>query len=141
MEAHVVKAKQDKMIDMLLEGQNITDIANKLSVARSTIYDWKSREDIKAELEARREEFKKSAQDKITNDLCTYVDNMKKLACSSTDIRVKFQANKFLIEQGLGKAAIVDKEDDNSSNGKDSGGDKNTLKAELNDLKNLTVVK
>lgn len=125
---------------MLLEGQSITDIANKLGVARSTIYDWKIREEIKAELESRREEFKKSAQDKIANDLCTYVDNMKKLANSSTDIRVKFQANKFLIEQGLGKASIADKEEEDNSNDKGNG-DNNTLKKELEDIKNLKVIK
>ncbi len=140
MEGHIITTQQDKMIDLLLTGENISDIAKTLNVARSTIYDWKNRSEIKAELESRREQLKKSAQDKITNDLCTYVDNMKKLANSSTDIRVKFQANKFLIEQGLGKAGIAEKEDDMDSTGKGNG-DKNELKAELEDIKNLKVVK
>lgn len=140
MEGHIITTQQDKMIDMLLAGEYISDIAKTLNVARSTIYDWKSRSDIKAELETRREQLKKSAQDKITNDLCTYVDNMKKLANNSTDIRVKFQANKFLIEQGLGKAGIADKEDDIDSTGKGNT-DKNTLKAEIDEMKNFKVVK
>lgn len=38
------------MIDMLLAGEYISDIAKTLNVARSTIYDWKSRSKIKAEL-------------------------------------------------------------------------------------------
>lgn len=140
MEGHIVTTQQDKMIDLLLTGENISNIAKTLNVARSTIYDWKNRSEIKAELESRREQLKKSAQDKITNDLCTYVDNMKQLANSSTDIRVKFQANKFLIEQGLGKAGIAEKEDDIDSTGKGNT-DKNTLKEEIKDLKNLQVVK
>lgn len=140
MEGHIVTTQQDKMIDLLLTGENISNIAKTLNVARSTIYDWKNRSEIKAELESRREQLKKSAQDKITNDLCTYVDNMKKLANSSMDIRVKYQANKFLIEQGLGKAGIADKDDDIDSTGKGNT-DKNTLKEEIKDLKNLQVVK
>ncbi|MFW2500427.1 IS630 transposase-related protein [Clostridium diolis] len=140
MEGHIVTAQQDKMIDLLLAGENISDIAKTLNVARSTIYDWKNRSEIKAELESRREQLKKSAQDKITNDIGTFVDNMKKLANSSTDIRVKFQANKYLIDQCLGSPSAAKEDINTNSTGKENT-DKNTLKAELNDLKNLTVVK
>lgn len=139
MEGHIVTTQQDKMIDMLLAGENISDIAKILNVARSTIYDWKSRSDIKAELEARREQLKKSAQDKITNDLCTFVDNMKVLANSSTDIRVKFQANKYLIDQGLGSPSTA-KEEIKTTTG-EGNIDTNTLKKEIDDIRNLHAVK
>jgi Transposase. len=136
----IINVEKDRMIDMLLSGINVTEIARLLKVSRQTIYSWKKEKEVEAELETRREQLKKSAQDKITNEVCTYVDNMKDLACNSTDIRVKFQANKFLIEQCLGKAGIADDEVNNTSTGKE-GTDKNTLKAELEDIKNLTVIK
>ena len=140
MEGHIITTQQDRMIDLLLSGENITNIASILSVARSTIYDWKSRSDIKAELERRREQLKKSAQDKITNDICTYVENMKELACKSTDIRVKFQANKYLIDQCLGSPSAA-KEDSKDNSSGDGEKDTNTLKAELEDIKNIRAVK
>lgn len=136
----VINLDKDRMIDMLLSGINITEIARILKVSRQTIYAWKKEKEVEAELETRREQLKKSAQDKITNDVCTYVDNMKELACSSTDIRVKFQANKYLIDQCLGSPSAAKEDSNNTPTGKENP-DTNTLKAELEDIKNLTVVK
>jgi Transposase. len=136
----IINVEKDRMIDMLLSGINVTEIAKLLNVSRQTIYSWKKEKEVEAELETRREQLKKSAQDKITNEVCTYVDNMRDLACNSTDIRVKFQANKFLIEQCLGKAGIADDEVINTSTGKE-GTDKNTLKAELEGIKNIRAIK
>jgi predicted DNA-binding protein YlxM (UPF0122 family) len=136
----VINLDKDRMIDMLLSGINIAEIARTLNVSRQTIYAWKKEKEVEAELERRREQLKKSAQDKITNDVCTYVDNMKELACNSTDIRVKFQANKYLIDQCLGSPSATKEESKTPGEG---GGekDKNELKNELEDIKNLKVVK
>lgn len=65
---------------------------------------------------------------------------MKELACSSTDIRVKYQANKYLIDQCLGSPSAA-KEEIKSPGEVDGGKDANTLKAELEDIKNLKAVK
>jgi len=136
----VINIDKDRMIDMLLSGINIAEIARTLNVSRQTIYAWKKEKEVEAELERRREQLKKSAQDKITNDVCTYVDNMKELACNSTDIRVKFQANKYLIDQCLGSPSAAKEDSNTNSTGKENV-DNNTLKAELEDIKNLTVIK
>ncbi|WP_252239001.1 helix-turn-helix domain-containing protein [Clostridium sp. VAP51] len=135
----VINMDQDKMIDMILSGESIAEIARKLNVARSTIYTWKEKENIKAELESRRQQLKKTGQDKISSDICTYINNMKEMANQKTDNRVRFQANKYLIDQCLGSPTAA-KEEVKTSNGKDNP-DKNTLKAELEDIKNLKVVK
>ncbi|MEW9093959.1 MAG: helix-turn-helix domain-containing protein [Clostridiaceae bacterium] len=135
----VINFEKDRMIDMLLSGINITEIARTLNVSRQTIYAWKKETEVEAELERRREQLKKSAQDKITNDVCTYVDNMRELACNSTDIRVKFQANKYLIDQCLGSPSAA-KEEIKIDDSKGST-DPNKLKQEMEDLKNLKVVK
>lgn len=136
----VINFDKDRMIDMLLSGINIAEIARTLNVSRQTIYAWKKEKEVEAELERRREQLKKSAQDKITNDIGTYVDNMKALACNSTDIRVKFQANKYLIDQCLGSPSAAKEENKISGEGSEEK-DTNTLKKELDDIKNLKVVK
>lgn len=135
----VINFEKDRMIDMLLSGINIAEIARTLNVSRQTIYTWKKETEVEAELERRREQLKKSAQDKITNDVCTYVNNMRELACKSNDIRVKFQANKYLIDQCLGSPSTA-KEEIKIDDSKGST-DPNKLKQEMEDLKNLKVVK
>lgn len=139
MEAHFITVEQDKMIEMLLAGMNISDISKKLNIARSTVYTWKDKIEIKAELDKRRQGLKKTAQARIVSDVCTYVDNMRDLACSSGDIRVKFQANKYLIDQCLGAPGTA-KEDANIVS-EERTADKNTLKQELDNIKNLSLVK
>jgi len=135
----IIDASKDKMIDMLLSGISIAEIARKLNVSRQTIYVWKSEGIVMAELETRRQQLKKTAQNKIASDICTYIDNMKQMANQKTDNRVRFQANKYLIDQYLGSPTAA-KEEAKTPTGKENV-DKNILKAELEDIKNLTVVK
>lgn len=61
------------------------------------------------------------------------------LANNCTDPRVKFNANKYLIDRDLGSPSAI-KEVVNASDG-ESNTDTNTLKAEMEDIRNLQVVK
>ncbi|NFO56374.1 HTH domain-containing protein [Clostridium botulinum] len=135
----IINIDKDRMIDMLLSGISIAEIARKLNVSRQTIYAWKKEKEVEAELESRRQQLKKTGQDKISSDICTYIDNMKEMACQKTDNRVRFQANKYLIDQCLGSPTAA-KEEVKTSNGKENT-DTNTLKQEIEDIKNLKVVK
>lgn len=137
----VISVERDKMIEYYLANTKITEIAKKLNVSRQTIYAWLKEKEVIAELNERRQQLKKIGQDKITQNVCSCIDNMLALANNCTDPRVKYNANKYIIDQGLGSPSAA-KEDSNTNNltGKESG-DKNTLKAELEDIKNLKVVK
>ena len=136
----IITKEQDIMIEMLLQGENISDIAKKIGCTRQSIYNWKDKPHIKAELDARRQDLKKTAHNLITRDVCTYVDNIKDLANNSTDQRVRLQANKYLIDQCLGTPATA-KEDALISETDDKNKDANALKAEMEEIKKLTVVK
>ena len=140
MEKHIITREKDLMIDMLLSGSTIKSIADACKVSRQTIYSWKSENLVKAELERRRAALKKSAQDKIVANVGECIDNMYAMANQKTDQRVRFQANKFIIEHALGKAstgidanAVVDEEGKNTKTA-------NELQAELDDIK-LKAVK
>ncbi|WP_252224590.1 MULTISPECIES: helix-turn-helix domain-containing protein [unclassified Clostridium] len=135
----IINIDKDRMIDMLLSGISIAEIARKLNVSRQTIYAWKKEKEVEAELESRRQQLKKTGQDKISSDICTYIDNMKEMACQKTDNRVRFQANKYLIDQCLGSPTAA-KEEVKTLNGKENT-DTNTLKQEIEDIKNLKVIK
>lgn len=139
-ESHVVTREKDLMIDLLLSGEKIAEIARRCNVSRATIYAWKMEPLVVAELEHRRELLKKAAQGKIISKVNDCVENMYMMAMSSKDHRVKFQANKFIIEHALGKPATSSEEDSNApvdENNK-SG---NELKKELEDIKNIRAVK
>lgn len=136
----VISIDKDKMIEMYLSNVKITEIANKLNVSRQTIYAWLKEKEVMAEVEERRQQLKKIGQNKITQNVCTCIDNMIDLANNSTDPRVKYNANKYIIDQGLGSPSAA-KEDSNTNSTGTENVDKNTLKAELEDIKNLTVVK
>lgn len=138
---NILTKEQSDMIDELLIGRTVTDIAkNIIKVHPSTLYRWLDKPEIKAELEERRQALRKSAKDRITGNILEYVNNMILLANQSTDQRVKFNANKYLIDQCLGTATTAAKEDDKAP-GDDKNKDTNTLKKELEDIKNLKVVK
>lgn len=130
---------QSKIIDLILEGHKMTDIAKETGVRRTQIYRWLDREEFKAELETRRAQLRKSARDKITGQVNVLADEMLKMALDSTDQRVKLQAIKYLLDRSLGipTAAKEDKIIDDSKKVDDG----NTLKKELDDIKKLKVVK
>lgn len=130
---------QSKVIDDILEGKRMTEIAKENGLYRSILYRWLKDDAFKAELEARRAQLRKSASDKITGRVSNLVDKMLDLADNSTDNRVKYNAIRYLLDRTLG-TPVATKEEISIGND-DSNNDNNTLKAELEDIKNLTVVK
>lgn len=131
---------QSKMIDLILEGRKMTEIAKELNIYRSRLYRWIERPEVKAELETRRRQLKKSASDKITGQVNSLVDKMLDLAENSTDNRVKYNAIKYLLDRCLGTPVTAGKLDDNTADDSNKN-DTNNLKSELEEIKKLTVIK
>ena len=130
---------QSNVIDLILEGHKMTEIAKETGIYRSQLYRWLKNEEFKAELESRRAQLRKSASDKITGKVDYLAEEMLKLAKESTDQRVKYNAIKYLLDRSLGVPTAA--KEDTSAPGDDKNKDTNTLKKELEDIKNLTVVK
>lgn len=130
---------QSNVIDLILEGHKMTEIAKETGIYRSQLYRWLNNSEFKAELETRRAQLRKSARDKITGQVNSLADEMLDLALNATDQRVKMQAIKYLLDRALGTPTIA-KEDENDSGNKDDK-NKNDLKNDLEEIKKLTVVK
>ncbi|WP_462392153.1 helix-turn-helix domain-containing protein [Clostridium cadaveris] len=130
---------QSNVIDLILEGHKMTEIAKETGIYRSQLYRWLDKKEFKAELESRRAQLRKSAKDKITGQVNTLADEMLKLAMNSTDQRVKLQAIKYLLDRSLGIPTAA--KEDNKAPSDDKNKDTNTLKKELEDIKNLKVIK
>lgn len=131
---------QSNVIDLILEGHKMTEIAKETGIYRSQLYRWLNNEEFKVELESRRAQLRKSAKDKITGKVNTLADEMLNLAMNSTDQRVKMQAIKYLLDRALGTPTISKEEDTNGDKAKSSK-DANALKKDLEEIKKLTVIK
>lgn len=135
----MVTKEQSEMIDYLIQGKSISEIAKILNKARTKIYAWLNLDDVIEELEDRKRELIRAARDKINSSLELCLNNMIELANFSNDSRVKLQANKYLLDRALGVPTAA-KEEDNSDD-KEKNKDVNDLKAEMEEIKKLTVIK
>ncbi|WP_251861056.1 helix-turn-helix domain-containing protein [Clostridium sp. Marseille-Q2269] len=138
MSYEVLTVQQNDMVTMLIEGENITDIAKRLGVVRSTVYNWLSKDNVKAELDRRKRELSNQGNQLILKDLTTYIGNIKELANDKSDKRVCLAANQYLINRIYGNPTNV--VEDNKENNNDTL-DTNVLEEELNKFKKLKCVK
>lgn len=82
---------QIKMINMMVEGKTVSEIARSLSLSRQCIYNWMKLDIVKLELDKY-----KSEKDEIKRELPNYIENMKKLS-KSTNENIALEANRFLL--------------------------------------------
>lgn len=94
--------EQSNMIDYLIEGKNISDIARILNKARTTIYKWLELDQVKAEIETRKTEIKSQAKSKIAAKVGNCIENIIEIANTCNDVRTKLAANKYICDQFLG---------------------------------------
>ena len=95
--------KHYRCIEYILKGYQFTDIAKKVPCCRQTIYTWLNDKEFKAELDRCRLEIKKQAENKVLDEVSTYIDKIKDLAFSSDSDNVKLNALELLLERSLGK--------------------------------------
>lgn len=135
----MISKDQEEVIQLIVEGENISNIARKLNKSRQTIYTWLKSPEFNAEIELRQQMLKKQARDKINSNVVTCIDEMKELAFKSTDQRVKLQALKYLLDRSLGTPTAEKEEklivDSNSSD------ENRSLDEELAELKKLHLIK
>lgn len=93
----------DKFLTMYSMGEKMTDIAKVLDVSRQVLYQWLEMDDVKAELERRRQECKDAGNEFIKGRYLQYLKNINDLATQTDDKRTAFTANQFLIEKMDGK--------------------------------------
>lgn len=101
---------QSNMIDYLIEGKNISDIARILNKSRSTIYHWLELDQVKAEIEKRKTEIKSQAKSKIAAKVGGCIENIIEIANTCKDVRTKLAANKYICDQFLGTPGTAKEE-------------------------------
>lgn len=96
--------KHYRCMEMIIEGNKITEIAKLLGASRQSIYNWLDDDEFKAELNKQRQEIKKQGQDKILSKFDIYLNKIHDIALNSPSDNVKLNALEFLVEHVLGKA-------------------------------------
>lgn len=113
----ILTQEQSDMIVMIINGETITDVADRLNRSRQTIYDWLNKDYVKVELDKRRRELTHQGNSIILKDLTTYINNIKALANDDSDKRVALAANQYLINRVYGSpTAIVDINNNDADN-------------------------
>lgn len=130
--------EQEELITLLIIGEKITDIAKKMNRSRQTVYDWINKEEVKVELDRRKQELARQGNNYILKDLYSYIDNIKALANDRSDKRVCLAANQYLINRIYGNPAntLEVKDEENTDNMSET-----ELEQEINKFKKLSLVK
>ncbi|CAB1255392.1 Helix-turn-helix domain-containing protein [Clostridiaceae bacterium BL-3] len=134
----VLNEKQEKMISMIIQGETIAAIARSVNVTRSTIYSWLNKDNIKAELNRRRQDIVNEGNNYILKDVKSYIDKIKELAKDKSDKRTCLAANQYLLNRVYGNTTSVAEiySDDDSDNV-----DENELAEQLARFKRMGKIK
>ncbi|WP_297428924.1 IS630 transposase-related protein [Clostridium sp.] len=134
MSNEVITEQQEKMISLLIKGTAITDISKQLHCSRQAIYDWLKRDDVKANLDRRRQDLINQGNQLIMKDLASYIDNIKELADDKSDKRVCLAANQYLINRIYGNpTSVIETNSDNL----DENSNVNELELEITKFRGL----
>ena len=96
--------KQNEMITMLVEGKSKAEVARELKMSRQTIYDWLEKEEIKLEVDRRRQKMCSDALAGLKGDTQALLEAVKKLAYTADSEAIRLQALNSLLDRSLGKA-------------------------------------
>lgn len=91
-----------KAMDLLLNGETVTDTAKIVGVTRKAIYNWKDKQEWKDEWNKRIHQIKTEGNNRITNNLDKYVTELEKIALTSESDKIRADALSYLINRVLG---------------------------------------
>lgn len=128
--------KQEKMISMIIQGETIAGIARSTNVTRSTIYSWLSKDNIKAELNRRRQDIVNEGNNYILKDVKSYIDKIKELAKDKNDKRTCLAANQYLLNRVYGNTTSVV---ENYNDGTEDNVNENDLALQLEKFKKMKL--
>lgn len=116
--------KQNEAIDLLILGTvSKLDIAKRINVAEKTIYNWLNKEEFKAELQKRTDNFNNIRNDEAKNKLSSMLDmalnNIAEIAQDRSHPKC-FESNKYIIDRNLGNTTTkIEQSNSDDNNNKD----------------------
>lgn len=100
----MLNEKQVEVLQLHVEGENITNISKITGVTRQSIYNWMKDEEFKEELDKALDKAKSDANYKVTTKLPNYIDELSRLALTAKSEKIRSDTLMYLVDRVLGKS-------------------------------------
>lgn len=94
-------------MELIIQGETISDIAKMMKVSRGTIYNWLDDENFKADLNKQRQEIKDASKERINANIGIYIGELHKIATTSQSEKARIEASVYLLNRVLGTPTRV----------------------------------
>ncbi|MDC4242521.1 MULTISPECIES: phBC6A51 family helix-turn-helix protein [Clostridium] len=111
--------KQIKAIELLVQGESISDVAKIIGASRTTVSTWKNKDELfKAELDKSLQALKSDVETQIMNNINPLTAKLIKIALKSNSDKTSLDAIIYTLNRVLGTPTnkIQDMNNDNSKN-------------------------
>lgn len=112
--------KQYKVMELIIQGETISDIAKMMKVSRGTIYNWLDDENFKADLNKQRQEIKDASKERINANIGIYIGELHKIATTSQSEKARIEASVYLLNRVLGTPTRVQQDITEDTNKEDN---------------------
>lgn len=99
---HDLTDKQKRLVELLLEGCNYNECARVLGVNRKTIYAWRDKPEVKAELDKGRQAMKNTVEQTILVNIEPLVQRLLQIATTSKSDKTSLDAIMYCINRLCG---------------------------------------
>lgn len=124
--------KQERIVELYLQGETITNIAKIIGCSRMSIYNNLKDKKVKAAIDEGLASSRKNISDKITASSEVYINELAKIALTSKDEKLRAQCLQYMLDHTIGKATTKI-ENTASSSDKNEVVDINDMLKELED--------
>lgn len=111
--------KQIKAIELLVQGESISDVAKIIGASRTTVSTWKNKDELfKTELDKSLQALKSDVETQIMNNINPLTAKLIKIALKSNSDKTSLDAIIYTLNRVLGTPTnkIQDMNNDNSKN-------------------------
>ena len=107
-------------MELIIQGETISDIAKMMKVSRGTIYNWLDDENFKADLNKQRQEIKDASKERINANIGMYIGELHKIATTSQSEKARIEASVYLLNRVLGTPTRVQQDITEDTNKEDN---------------------
>lgn len=95
--------KHREAIRLYLTGMKVVDLCKEIKVSRQSFYTWMQDETFRSEMEKMKNEVEQGLRIEITRSSQKYLSEIERIAFTSKDEKLRFQALQYLLNHSLGK--------------------------------------
>ena len=107
-------------MELIIQGETISDSAKKMKGSRGTIYNWLDDENFKADLNKQRQEIKDASKERINANIGIYIGELHKIATTSQSEKARIEASVYLLNRVLGTPTKVQQDITEDTNKEDN---------------------